>query len=969
MKNIMLTLVFLVLATVMTVAQNTPQSFNYQGIARDNGTVITGGISLQLSIKAEDANGPIVYIERQFPTTNDYGVFSVQVGGDNAVVTAGDFSSIDWSTGDYFMQVEVDPNGGVNFTDMGTTQLASVPFALFAETAGSAADDFDRDDMNEIQDLALNGNMLSIENGNAIDLSPIVGSGTQGPPGPQGPAGPQGDPGPQGPQGNDGPQGPQGIPGSQGLQGDMGPQGPQGNTGPQGPAGTGVQIVGSVATAASLPFPYGGNTGDMYISQDNGHGHVWNGASWDDVGQIQGPAGPQGSQGIQGPQGLTGPQGIPGPQGDPGQQGVPGPQGLQGDPGPQGNAGPQGDPGPQGTTGLQGPQGDPGPQGPQGDPGPQGIPGPPGSYTAGNGISINGNTISANEADPQVGANTTNYLPKWDGNALVKSTSVFEAPSGYVGIGTTDPVFKLDVRGDNPDDGGLLMLGNSDLSHSLGFFSGRTGDPNPFIQWKDGDPLRFSTDQNGWSEKMRISSDGNVGIGTESPNTLLSIQSQAVGPKITLFDDGSTINHYGFGVSSSQLNYQVSTVDNDHVFRAGGKNEDGTELMRIKGNGQVGIGTEVLHPQLKMHVREDDPNVVGSVLFSEYAAPAGSPQDAIAVFGRNTVTDGTGIGVQGMASGVGLKGTASPATMGGTNDSMYGVYGEVFDGTGTNYAIYGDASQGGGNTWAGYFNGNGHFSDDVGIGTESPTKRLHVTDADPFISTFENGVIYGEYDAPMGSFRDVAAVFGKNTVDDFYGIGVRGKAGWTGVRGEVEATGSESYYGVYGLAFGGSGTNHGVYGAASSGTTSYAGYFEGNLHYTGTLTPPSDRRLKKNIQNLDGSLGKVMQLRPTTYDFKTEEYQQMNLAKGKQIGFIAQEMQEVFPELVHENVHTARSKDGDKSKGETTEYIGLDYLSLVPVLTGAIQEQQVQIESLKAENEMLNKRMDELEALVRQMNK
>jgi hypothetical protein len=84
--------------------------------------------------------------------------------------------------------------------------------------------------------------------------------------------------------------------------------------GATGPAGTGLQLLGSVANPAALPAT--GNTrGDMYITQDSGHAHVWNGTQWTDVGKIQGPTGPAGSPGAPGAVGVAGPTGPTGPTG------------------------------------------------------------------------------------------------------------------------------------------------------------------------------------------------------------------------------------------------------------------------------------------------------------------------------------------------------------------------------------------------------------------------------------------------------------------------------------------------------------------------------------------------------------------------------------------------------------------------------------------------------------------------------
>ncbi len=213
--------------------------------------------------------------------------------------------------------------------------------------------------------------------------------------------------------------------GPQGLKGEIGPVGPAGPQGPKGDAGkdgSGVTIVGSIPNAAALDPDYSGNVGDMVITEDTGTGYVWDGTMWVAVGQIQGPAGPVGPVGPVGPQGIAGIAGVTGntgpqgPQGDPGPAGPVGPVGPQGIAGITGNQGPQGDPGPTGPTGPAGPVG---PQGIAGNTGPQG---PAGTYTAGTGITIASNTISA-----------TNTTAIWNANQLQGRNVSAGAPTqGFV---------------------------------------------------------------------------------------------------------------------------------------------------------------------------------------------------------------------------------------------------------------------------------------------------------------------------------------------------------------------------------------------------------------------------------------------------------------------------------------------------------------------------------------------------------
>ena len=106
--------------------------------------------------------------------------------------------------------------------------------------------------------------------------------------------------------------------------------------------------------------------------------------------------------------------------------------------------------------------------------------------------------------------------------------------------------------------------------------------------------------------RVTVDEVGNVGIGTTGPNTLLSIDPDNSGAKLTLWDGGITTVHYGFGISSFQQNYHVNTTAASHVFYAEGKNGDGTELMRIKGDGDAtlaGTLTQNSDRRLKKNIR------------------------------------------------------------------------------------------------------------------------------------------------------------------------------------------------------------------------------------------------------------------------------------------------------------------------------------------------------------------------------
>jgi hypothetical protein len=137
---------------------------------------------------------------------------------------------------------------------------------------------------------------------------------------------------------------------------------------------------------------------------------------------------------------------------------------------------------------------------------------------------------------------------------------------------------------------------------------------------------------------------------------------------------------------------------------------------------------------------------------------------------------------------------------------------------------------------------------------------------------------------------------------------------------------------------------YGIYGISSSG---FAGYFEGNVHSTGVITQASDQKLKENIKPIDETLDKILLLKPSSFNFKNE-YKRMNLPQGEQTGFIAQDMEKVFPQLVK----TVYDKQQDS--GKIFEYKAVNYIGLIPLLTKAIQDQQEEIDQLKEQISQLS---------------
>ena len=373
---------------IATAQAQAPQKFNYQAALRTNNNVpiINTPVSVRISIVKDSATGTVVYTETQTTTSNSNGVISLQIGTGKAV--SGNFSTINWGAGNYYVKTETDPTGGTNYTTSGTAQLLSVPYALYAAnsgTTGAAGKDGVSVSATKIIRDSL---FVTLSNGQTLNAGNVRGAqgiqgiqgltGLTGTKGDSGVRGLQGIQGIQGLKGDQGIQGIQGLIGATGLKGDSGARGLQGIQGIQGLKGDqGIQGIQGLTGATGLKGDSGarGLQGIQGIQGLKGDQGIQGIQGLTGLTGAKGDSGARGLQGIQGIQGLKGDQGIQGIQGAKGDSGVKGLQGIQGIQGIQGLTGAIGAKGDSGARGLQGIQGIQGLKGDQGIQGIQGLTG------------------------------------------------------------------------------------------------------------------------------------------------------------------------------------------------------------------------------------------------------------------------------------------------------------------------------------------------------------------------------------------------------------------------------------------------------------------------------------------------------------------------------------------------------------------------------------------------------------------
>ena len=544
---------------------------------------------------------------------------------------------------------------------------------------------------------------------------------------------------------------------------------------------------------------------------------------------------------------------------------------------------------------------------------------------------------------------------------------------GKVGIGTSAPAGSLDVRGSGTDEGVVINLGNSDLSHKLTLFGGKETDPNPFLMWKDGDPFRFVTDAAGFSEKMRITSDGNVGIGTTTPGAILEVAGH-------IWQTGTGMSVF-LGEGAGTLD---DLSDNENIFigsNAGSANTSGWRNTAIgassiryttTGNRNTAIGAYSLCTNTTGNFN----SAIGyKSLFSN---TAGNSNTGTGYLSLNSNTLGSGNTAHGYlalySNTIGISNVAigNSALFHNTNRSNLVAVGDsaLFNnGIGVVYTY--EANQ------------------NTAIGSKalfSNTRGVHQT-ASGFESLYYNTT--GEYNTAHGSnslYYNTAGDY--NTATGFQSL-------YSNTTGEYNAAHGGSalisnttgdyntacgFWSLPYFTIGDFNTAVGYFASVSGGisTSNSTGIgYNAQPQYTNRIMlgntaitwigghsswyNTSDTRVKNNVKEDVQGLDFILKLRPVTYHFDKDKMDQLmgmvdasdyaekyDKEKIKQSGFLAQEVEQAAIDSGYDFSGVCKPTDHIK-------YYSLAYAEFVVPLVKAMQEQQVLIEELKSRIEKLER--------------
>jgi len=424
----------------------------------------------------------------------------------------------------------------------------------------------------------------------------------------------------------------------------------------------------------------------------------------------------------------------------------------------------------------------------------------------------------------------------------------------------------------------------------------------------------------------------------------------------------STTQYLGTdGASNSPL--QLKTIETGSNALPINFFTNNTERVTIKSNGLLGIGNNVSiwNPAARVEIRENSGSIANlrlsysSSLFTEFTQTSTGDLD---IFNQNSATSAQDNILVGDPSGTSpvaslevhngnlnsssqnaLRITATPSTTstngicayfhisgpGNSTTPTYGIYSLSDNAAYQNFGVFGQGATGTNASYGGFFK-----------------------------ASSSNGTNYGVYGQSDPS-RPALTNFG--VAGDATGVGIAATTSNYGVWGKASTTNgaTSTNYGVYGSASditGGAATNYGVYGTAGGGNVAWAGYFAGDAKVTGNFyvlgTPynmggtgswnVSDANLKQNIEAISGddALQWINQLQPSSYYFDTIQYPTFHFPQEKQFGFIAQDVENILPNMVQTISIPLSDTMGQISDSITIKV--LNYQEIIPLVTSALQD-------------------------------